>query len=103
MAKKSKRMSIVINGEEFDTMREFFDYVIPMLSDGSFKAGHNLDAFNDLLRGGFGVHEYGQPLDITWRNFERSRSMLGDSSVLTLVQIILDSDGGHECTLKLED
>ena len=103
MAKKIKRRAIVINGDEFDTMRQFFDYVIPMLSDGSFEAGRNLDAFNDLLRGGFGAHEYGQPLDITWRNFERSRSMLGDSNVLTLVQIILDSGSGHECTLRLED
>ena len=103
MAKKTKRRSIEINGAAFDNMKEFFDHVIPMLSDGSFEAGHNLDAFNDLLRGGFGVHEYGQPLDITWRNFERSRSMLGDANVLTLVQIILDADGGHDCTLKLFD
>lgn len=30
----------------------------------TWRIGHNFDAFNDLLRGGFGVHEYGEPIVI---------------------------------------
>lgn len=101
--KKKTRKKIVIDGGAFDDMRGFYDHVIPMLTDGNFEAGRNLDAFNDLLRGGFGAHGYGQPVEIVWKEFARSRELLGDSKLLTIVQIILDADGGHDCTLKIEE
>src|SRR5262249_33668233 len=37
--------------------------------------GRNLDAFNDILRGGFGTPEDG--FQLRWINSERSRSVLG--------------------------
>ena len=43
----------------------------------NWKTGHNLNAFNDLLRGGFGVHEYGESLRITWVNDSKSKIDLG--------------------------
>lgn len=98
-----KARKIIIDGGAFDDMNGFYDHVIPLLTDGHFDAGHNLDAFNDLLRGGFGAHSYGQPLDIKWISFTRSRDMLGESKLLTIVQIILDVNGGHNCTLKIEE
>ena len=71
-------MKIVIDGENFSSLEGFFDEMDKLLTkDLDFKTGHNLDAFNDLLRGGFGVHEYGQPLEILWVHADKSRNDLG--------------------------
>ena len=37
----------------------------------------SLDAFNDVLRGGFGVHEYGEPIVVRWLYAGKSRSDFG--------------------------
>lgn len=95
--------NIVIDGEQFDDMRGFYDHVTPMLTDGIGEYGHNLDAFCDMLRGGLGAHYYGEPLEILWKNFGLSRERLGDRRVLNIISVILASDDAHECTLKIEE
>lgn len=73
-----ERMKIVIDGARFSTPDEFYAEMERILTSGlDWKPGHSLDAFNDLLRGGFGVHECGQPLDIVWVRSEKSRKDLG--------------------------
>ena len=42
-----------IDGERFSTLEEFYEEIGRVLQLGSW--GHNLDAFNDILRGGFGT------------------------------------------------
>ena len=65
------------------------------------KIGRNLNAFNDILRGGFGRHEYGQPIHIQWLAYEKSVRNLGKETMDTIVEIILDTDhSGHDCTLE---
>jgi hypothetical protein len=39
--------------------------------------GRNLDAFNDVLRGGFGVYEYAEPVRLIWLHSNKSRKDLG--------------------------
>ena len=66
--------SIIIDGNNFSNEEEFYDEIDQLLTgDINFCTGHNLDAFNDLLRGGFGVHEYGEELNITWIHAAKSR------------------------------
>jgi hypothetical protein len=45
--------------------------------DPGWKIGRNLDAFNDMLRGGFGVHEYEEPIQLIWLHSDKSRKDLG--------------------------
>lgn len=52
------------------------------------KTGHNLNAFNDLLRGGFGVYDYEEPFNLVWINFERSKQLMGEEHIGWLVEII---------------
>ena len=47
-----------IDGTRFHTLEEFFDEIGTVLIPGS-EWGRNLDAFNDILRGGFGTPEGG--------------------------------------------
>ena len=96
---------IILDGERFDDMEGFYQEIDRLLTkDLQGWTGHNLDAFNDLLRGGFGIHEYGEPIKIRWIHHAKSRRDLGEEMVGILKEIILDSDGsGHDCQLELSE
>ncbi|SJN49467.1 hypothetical protein FM107_18760 [Sphingobacterium sp. JB170] len=47
------------------------------MQDVDWKLGHSLDAFSDLLYGGFGLIESTEPIDLVWLNFEKNRTDLG--------------------------
>lgn len=69
-----KKVIYEIDGAEFETLEGFYEVVSRVLIPGS-DWGRNLDAFNDILRGGFGTPEDG--FVIKWRNSELSRERLG--------------------------
>jgi len=70
--------TITIDGSAFDDMPGFYDEVERKLTCGlAWRIGRNLNAFNDVLRGGFGVHEYGEPIAIRWLHAGKSRSDFG--------------------------
>jgi len=69
-----KRREIVIDGSRFDNLDGFFDEIERVLTENlTWRIGRNMDAFNDLLRGGFGIHEYGEPITIKWLYFTKSK------------------------------
>ena len=94
------REVFTIDGRRFSNMAGFYDEVERVFTFGlDWKIGRNLNAFNDILRGGFGRHEYGQPIHIQWLAFEKSVRNLGKETMDTIVEIILDTDhSGHDCT-----
>lgn len=93
----------ILDGNKFDDLEGFYNEINKLLTKNiEFKAAHNLDAFNDLLRGGFGVHEYAEPIIIKWINYKKSKIDLGGELILTILEIILDCDNsGHSCKLEL--
>jgi RNAse (barnase) inhibitor barstar len=62
-----------IDGQEFSNLEEFYDVVSRVLIPGA-EWGRNLDAFNDILRGGFGTPEGGFILH--WKNSAESQERL---------------------------
>ena len=73
-----KKKSITINADNFSNLETFYDEIDRVLTkDLDWKTGHNLNAFNDLLRGGFGVFEYEEPITLTWKNISKSKIDLG--------------------------
>ncbi len=70
---------IVIDGHKFTDLEGFFDLVGEVFrADNCTTAfGHNLDSFNDVLGGGFGVHSVGEPIVVKWVNYGESRKALG--------------------------
>ena len=96
---------IIIDGKNFDNLEGFYVEVEKLFSkDGSFSVGHNLEAFNDILRGGFGVHEYGEPIIIKWNNFAKSRRDLGEKTISKIMEIIeYKENSGHDCLLNTKD
>lgn len=72
------KQTIIINGDNFSDLKSFYDEIDRVLTkDLDWETGHNLDALNDLLRGGFGVYEYEEPVKLTWKNILKSKLDLG--------------------------
>jgi hypothetical protein len=63
-----------IDGRRFSTLDEFYHEISCVLIPG-VGWGHNLDAFNDILRGGFGTPDGGFVL--RWANSDVPRERLG--------------------------
>lgn len=81
---------IIIDGTRFSTLVEFYDEVERKLTKGlGWKIGRNLDAYNDVLRGGFGVHEYGEAIVIHWIHSEVSRQHLGQAATEKYTEAML--------------
>ena|SRR5437016_11577574 len=62
-----------IEGRRCVSLEAFFEEISRVLIPGAHW-GHNLDAFNDILRGGFGTPEEG--FILRWRHSEESRRHL---------------------------
>jgi RNAse (barnase) inhibitor barstar len=65
---------IEIDGARFNTLDDFWDEISTRVIPGAYW-GRNFDAFNDILRGGFGTPAGG--FKLRWVNFQRSREALG--------------------------
>ncbi len=78
---------IEINGSNFSTLNGFYDEIDNKLTKNlGWQTGHNLDAFHDILRGGFGVYEYLEPIKLVWKNSKKSESNLGYAQTIIWLQ-----------------
>jgi len=90
----------VIDGAEFSSYQEFALYFSRVVLAGRHAWNGSLDAFNDILRGGFGTPEGGFVL--RWKNSSLSRARLteqvpgGETLFEALVEIVRDHCPGGE-------
>ncbi len=78
---------IEIDGRTFDDLLGFYDEVSRKLVASDQVWGRNLDALNDVLRGGFGTPQGG--FVIRWCHSERSRECLGQSAMVRHLEAVL--------------
>lgn len=72
------KKEIIIDGNNFSTLEEFYNEVDRKFTkELDFKTGHNLNAFSDILTGGFGVHEYEESIKVIWSNAQKSEINFG--------------------------
>lgn len=76
-----------LNGNTFHELNSFYDEVIHELCPDFEGFGRNYDAFDDVLYGGFGTYEYEEPIELHWKNSNKSKYDLG-TDYDTLVEII---------------
>jgi len=87
------KQTLKIDGVNFSDLEGFYNEIDRVLTkDLDWQTGHNLDAFNDLLRGGFGVYEYEESVKIIWINFSQSKERLGNELIDGFVDIIKEHD-----------
>jgi hypothetical protein len=83
-------MTYEIDGTRFSTLEEFFEEICRVLIPDAIW-GHNLDAFNDILRSSFGTPEEG--FSLVRKNSALSRQRLGYPE--TVRQLELRLARGH--------
>lgn len=67
-------MTYTIDGTAFSTLEGFFEEVSRAVIPGA-EWGHNLDAFDDILSGGFGTPAEG--FELVWKDHALSKDRLG--------------------------
>jgi RNAse (barnase) inhibitor barstar len=82
-------MRYEIDGSRFRTLEGFFDEVSRVIVPGQ-PWGHSLDAFDDILRGGFGTPPDG--FTINWTNHAVSKQRLSYDETIRQLEIRL-----HRC------
>lgn len=88
----AEKKTLIIDGKNFETLEEFYYEADKVLTKGlTWNTGHNLDAFNDLLRGGFGVHDYEEPITLIWKSSTKSKFDLIDTKENETIYDILVS------------
>ena len=78
----------VIDGAAFSSLEGFAEHFSERVLGGYTWRG-NLDAFNDILRGGFGTPEEG--FQLIWANSDLSRQKLGYTETVRQLQLRLES------------
>jgi hypothetical protein len=96
------RMVYEIDGTRFSTLEEFLaEFSRVVIPEHSPPLSHSLDAFNDVLRGGFGTPDAG--FTIRWKNHKVSRQRLGPTVFDSVVEIIRHhGPGGWEAEDRVE-
>ena len=68
---------IVINGDHFSNLSEFYEEASSVLMNNvDWKVG-SLDGFDDILYGGFGVFENKDEVELNWKKSQKSKNDLG--------------------------
>jgi hypothetical protein len=81
------KLVLQIDGLAFATLEGFYDHVSARIVPDAFW-GHNLAAFNDILRGGFGTPDEGFVL--CWMNHDVSRLRLGHDETARHLRRVLE-------------
>jgi len=94
------KKTILLDGNEFSTLSSFYTAAEKALTkDLGWHIGKNLNAFNDVLRGGFGVHDYEEPIRLLWIHSAKNRKDLALAEAQagkTLFELIVDIIEGHD-------
>lgn len=69
---------IIIDGNQIHDIKTLYEELnAKFMQDEDWQLGESLDAFNDLLYGGFGAINGDEPINLVWKNFEENKKSLG--------------------------
>lgn len=88
---------VYIDGRDIRCLNDFYNQIeYKMTNNIDFKIGRNFNAFCDLLWGGFGIHEYGEPLHIVWIFAKESKQALGNKVFDKIVSVIQEHESNNK-------
>ncbi|GAB3280610.1 hypothetical protein GCM10027347_55850 [Larkinella harenae] len=69
---------IEIDGSAINDIASFYEEINRVfMGSESWRIGHSLDAFHDLLFGGYGALQGAQSVELHWHHMDHSRKALG--------------------------
>ncbi|MFC6099151.1 barstar family protein [Olivibacter domesticus] len=69
---------ITINGNNIHNIASFYAEINRVfMAEEQWQIGNSLDAFNDLLYGGFGAIKSDEKVQLIWNNMDKSKEVLG--------------------------
>jgi len=76
-------VELVLDGRKIHSLYEFYDQVeLNCTKDLDWDIGRNQNAVIDVLRGGFGLHEYGEAVTLRIAYYEAFKKNLGEEETL---------------------
>lgn len=83
----------VVNGTRITSEKVFYNEIERALTYGlNWKIGRNLNAFADVLRGGFGTFDCDEKIVLKWKNFSKSEAHLKPVFLKRVLEIIEESE-----------
>lgn len=80
-----------INGDTIESIASFYAELNRIfMAEEDWQLGESLDAFNDLLYGGFGAMPSDGEVQLVWHNIEAAREALGVDATRAWLQAKLD-------------
>jgi RNAse (barnase) inhibitor barstar len=97
------KMEIIIEGDHFSDLDGFYEEMNRLfMKDVDWRMGNSLDALNDVLYGGYGVYNPGEPVLVLWRHVSGSRKDLGAEETKRNYQMKIDQGYPYNVTLFKE-
>lgn len=91
-----KVLRLKIDGNKVKDIPSFYEVLNDLvMKEEDWKLGQSLDAFDDMLYGGYGILAGYDVLELEWSNMEVSREKLGVATTLKYYQDKLGSDLPH--------
>ncbi|MCD8030908.1 MAG: barstar family protein [Bacteroides sp.] len=70
--------TFTIEGSRIEDIPSFYKEINRVfMAKEDWKLGESLDAFNDMLYGGYGEIEGNEEIRLVWKDFEKNRTDLG--------------------------
>ncbi|TCM96591.1 RNAse (barnase) inhibitor barstar [Paenibacillus sp. BK033] len=76
----------IIDGTKISSYEDFCREFSAIVLSGKHQWNGNLDAFNDILRGGFGDIEDNEPLTIIWKGSSTLKESLGYTETIKILE-----------------
>lgn len=80
----------IIDGKNINNLDAFYDAIQQVLCPEFAGFGRNLDAFNDILRGGFGAFDDFEPIILEFKNRSQIINAIGLEKFKMVEEIIHD-------------
>lgn len=92
---------LIVDGSRIHDIPSFHAEMNRVFMAGEdWQMGRSLDALNDVLHGGFGPRDYGEPLVLRWNGLERNRADLGFDATRDWLRARLEQPGFDHARLR---
>jgi RNAse (barnase) inhibitor barstar len=82
------KKEFILNGTRINTIKRFYEEIEnELLLDSNAIDNWSLDAFDDILQGGYGLYDLQEEIIIKWVNFRSSEKKMNPEILESIVKI----------------